>query len=198
MKWMLVAGAGVAGTPAESSPPFFALDDTGASSVAFANGAGVVTGTAASSPPFFALFLPLLAATDDTEASVAFADGFLCLPRAVAAEFVVVVVVTAAAVAIATTPVTGCFCLFPRRGDSPSSPSVAMGYRLRVVMSETTQSNTGTRIMKLPEGDISMELAADMKNIFFSVLAVYSGIVKILMFSKPVKAFAEGTSLSKA
>ena len=131
------------------------------------------------------------------EASDAFADGFLCLLCAVdsvaavvlvvmaAVLFVVVVAVFAVVIAIVTASVTGCFCLFPRRGDLPSSPSVAMGYRLRVVTSETTQSNTGTRIMKLQEGDILMELAADMKNIFLSVLAVYSGIgdtliVKIL------------------
>ena len=56
--------------------------------------------------------------------------------------------------------------------------------------------------MKLPEGDISMELAVDMKNIFFSVLAVYSGIVytliiKILMHSKLVKGYVEGKSVSE-
>jgi hypothetical protein len=71
------------------------------------------------------------------------------------------------------------------------------------VVGATTQFNTGRRNMKLPEGDISMELAVDMKNIFFSVLAVYGGIlgdtliVKILMCSKLVKGFAEGTSLSE-
>ena len=56
--------------------------------------------------------------------------------------------------------------------------------------------------MKLPEGDISMELAADMKNFFFSVLAVYSGIggtliVKILWCGRLVKGSVEGTSSSE-
>ncbi len=56
--------------------------------------------------------------------------------------------------------------------------------------------------MKLPEGDILMELAVDMKNIFFSVLAVYSGIggtliVKILRRSRLVKGSVEGTSSSE-
>ncbi len=56
--------------------------------------------------------------------------------------------------------------------------------------------------MKLPEGDILIELAVDMKNIFFSVLAVYSGIggtliVKILMHSKLVKGYVEDKSVSE-
>jgi hypothetical protein len=77
-----------------------------------------------------------------------------------------------------------------------------MGYRLRAVVGATTQLNTGRRNMKLPEGDISMELAADMKNFFFSVLAVYSGIggtliVKILWCGRLVKGSVEGTSSSE-
>jgi hypothetical protein len=42
------ASAGVIAGTAASSPPFFALDDMEASSVASANGAGVVAGIAAS------------------------------------------------------------------------------------------------------------------------------------------------------
>ena len=99
---------------------------------------------------------------------------------------VIVVVVVVIAVVSATTPfLAGRFVLFPRCGKLTPSPALAMGYCLRAVVGATTQLNTGRRNMKLPEGDISMELAADMKNIFFSVLAVYSGIggtliVKIL------------------
>ncbi len=103
----------------------------------------------------------------------------------------------------ATTPfLAGRLVLFPQCGKLTPSPALAMGYRLRAVVGATTQLNTGRRNMKLPEGDILIELAADMKNIFFSVLAVYSGIggtliVKILMHSKLVKGYVEDKSVSE-
>ena len=134
------------------------------------------------------MFFTFFAAEDDTVASVAFLDGFLTLLLAVddlvvvpedaaAVVAVVVAVVIAVVVAVITTsPTTARFCRFPRRGESPPSPALAMGYYLRVVVGATAQSNTGRRNIKLREGDILMELASNMKNIFFSVWTVYRGI----------------------
>ena len=146
----------------------------GATSVAVTNGvvAVAVAAIAAISFTVFCFFTPFFAFADVNVASVAFCDCFLALPWALDAavdDIVVAVAVAVVVVVVATTPsfLAGRFVLFPRRGESPPSPALAMGYSLRAVMGATTQFNTRRRIMKLREGVILMELVSNTKKIFF-------------------------------
>jgi hypothetical protein len=154
--------------------PFYsAATDNAASSFLFCATAAAAV---AALSFLFCCFSPFFAAKDDTVASVAFLDGFLTLLLAVD-DLVVVPEDAAVVVAVITTsPTTARFCHFPRRGELPPSPAPAMGYCLRVLVGATAQSNTGRRNIKLRECDILMELASNMKNIFFSVWTVYRGI----------------------